>query len=185
MFICFMAQMYKRFLIKDKKVLLYYIIFFSIFADPFKTTNLFKKETEYALRGLIYIQAQNSAGRRPGIAEIAEEIDAPYFYTAKILQRLAKQGFVESTKGKGGGFSFNSEQPDLSLKTIITAIEGDHLFIGCGIGLKECSCENPCPIHDQFTPIRDSIERLVESETFQSLAEKVSAGDDSVLGRRE
>lgn len=177
--------MYKRFLIKDKKVLLYGKIFFSTFVDPFKTPNLFKKETEYALRGLIYIQSQNSAGRRPGIAEIADEIDAPHFYTAKILQRLAKQGYVESTKGKGGGFSFNAELPDLSLKTIITAIEGNHLFTGCGIGLKECSSENPCPIHDQFAPIRDSIERLVENETIQSLAEKVSTGDDSVLGRRK
>jgi DNA-binding IscR family transcriptional regulator len=71
------------------------------------------------------------------------------------------------------------------LKTIIIAIEGSHLFTGCGIGLKECSCENPCPIHEQFSPIRDSIEKLMESETFQSLAEKVSAGDNSMLGRRE
>jgi len=35
---------------------------------------LFKKETEYAIRGLVYIQSQNTCGRRPGIAEIADEI---------------------------------------------------------------------------------------------------------------
>jgi Rrf2 family protein len=155
----------------------------STFVDPFKTLILFKKETEYALRGLIYIQSQNSAGRRPGISEIADEIDAPHFYTAKILQRLAKQGYVESTKGKGGGFSFNSAQPDLSLKTIITAIEGDQLFTGCGIGLKECSSENPCPIHEQFAPIRESIEKLVSEETIQSLAEKITSGKETVLSR--
>ncbi|MBK7175047.1 MAG: Rrf2 family transcriptional regulator [Bacteroidales bacterium] len=65
---------------------------------------MFNKETEYALRGLVYIQMQNTDGKRPGIAEISEQIDAPYFYTAKILQRLVRQGFVKSQKGKGGGF---------------------------------------------------------------------------------
>ncbi len=144
---------------------------------------MFKKETEYALRGLIYIQSQNTIGHRPGITEIADEIGAPHFYTAKIMQRLAKQGYVESTKGKGGGFSFNARLPDLSLKTIINAIEGDHIFTGCGIGLKECSAENPCPIHDQFAPIRDSIEQLVSEETIQSLAEKVSTGEETVINR--
>lgn len=155
----------------------------STFANRSNTWILFKKETEYALRGLVYIQAQNNDGHRPGIAEIAEEIDAPVFYTAKIFQRLVKQGFVESVKGKGGGFGFNDDLPNLSLKTIITAIEGNHLFTGCGIGLKECSSDNPCPIHQQFAPIRESIERLVENETIQSLAEKVSSGKDSVFGR--
>lgn len=144
---------------------------------------MFKKETEYALRGLVYIQSKNTGGHRPGITEIADEIGAPQFYTAKILQRLAKQGFVESMKGKGGGFSFNPKNPDLSLETIIIAIEGDHIFTGCGIGLSECSEENPCPIHEQFAPIRDSIVKLVSEETIQSLAEKINSGKDTLMSR--
>lgn len=144
---------------------------------------MFKKETEYALRGLVYIQSQNTDGHRPGITEIANEIGAPHFYTAKILQRLVKQGFVESLKGKGGGFGFDAELPELTLKTIITAIEGDHLFTDCGIGLKACNSENPCPIHDQFAPIRESIDKLVSEESIQSLAEKVTNGKDTFMSR--
>ena len=45
---------------------------------------MFNKETEYALRGLVYIQLQNTNGRRPGIVEIAKEIEAP-------LQRSERQ----------------------------------------------------------------------------------------------
>ena len=55
---------------------------------------MFKKETEYALRALVYIQFQNLKNRRPGIAEIASEIETPQSFTAKILQRLVKQCFV-------------------------------------------------------------------------------------------
>ena len=77
----------------------------------------------------------------------------------------------------------NTDQPDLPLRTIITAIEGDHLFTGCGIGLKECSEDNPCPIHHQFAPIRDSIEKLVSDESIQSLAQKLTSGKDDVISR--
>ncbi|HEY5511223.1 MAG TPA: Rrf2 family transcriptional regulator [Prolixibacteraceae bacterium] len=131
---------------------------------------MFKKETEYALRGMVYIQIQNLKDRRPGVAEIAHEIEAPFFFTAKIFQRLAKQGFVRSLKGKGGGFFLDPEKKDLPLKEIIIAIEGDELFVGCGFGLKNCDENNPCPLHHQYGLIRDEINKLVTGETIQSLA---------------
>lgn len=134
---------------------------------------MFNKETEYALRGLVYIKLQNLKERRPGTAEIAKEIEAPPFFTAKILQRLVRFGFIESAKGKGGGFFFNTEKPDLQLIDLISATEGDRSFSGCGFGLKHCNTDNPCPLHDKYAPIRDSINILVSEETVQTLAEKV------------
>jgi Rrf2 family protein len=134
---------------------------------------MFNKETEYTLRSLVYIQLQNLKNRRPGTIEIAKEIDAPHFYTAKILQGLVKQGFLESLKGKGGGFFLDNEKPDLPLIDLIEATEGDKSFSGCGFGLKHCDEDNPCPLHDKYAPIRDSIRRLVSGETVQSLAAKV------------
>ena len=51
---------------------------------------MFSKETEYALRALVYIRGQNNSGRRPGITEIALEIEAPHYFTAKILQQIGR-----------------------------------------------------------------------------------------------
>jgi len=135
---------------------------------------MFNKETEYALRGLVYIQIQNLSGRKPGVAEIAKEIDAPPFFTAKILQRMARQGFVESLKGKGGGFYFYKDKPDLPIKDLIVATEGGTLLYGCGFGLRHCDVNNPCPLHEKYAPIRDAINTLVSTETVQSLAKKYS-----------
>ncbi len=131
---------------------------------------MFNKETEYAIRGLVYIQSQNTQGNRPGIAEIAGQIDAPHFYTAKILQRLVKQGFLNSLKGKGGGFYFDQNKAALPLKDLITAIQGSNLFYGCGFGLKHCDENNPCPLHNKYASIRDGLLNLVTEETIQSLA---------------
>jgi Rrf2 family protein len=133
---------------------------------------MFNKETEYALRSLVYIQLQNHNDRKPGVAEIAKEIEAPPFYTAKILQRMVKNGFVESLKGKGGGFYFDKDKPDLPIKDLIMATEGTKTFSGCGFGLKHCDSNNPCPLHEKYAPIREAINTLVATETIQSLAKK-------------
>ncbi len=133
---------------------------------------MFNKETEYAMRGLVYIQAQNNINRKPGIIEIAREIDAPQFFTGKTLQRMVKNGFVSSTRGKGGGFFFDKEKADLPIMDLINAIEGDSTLTGCGFGFKKCDCTNPCPLHERYAPIRKAINDLVTTETIQSLAER-------------
>jgi Rrf2 family protein len=131
---------------------------------------MFNKETEYALRGLVYIQIQNLKGNRPGTDEIVREIEAPRFFTAKILQRLVRLGFIMSSKGKGGGFFFDKNTPELTIKELIYALEGNNIITGCGFGLKNCNSDNPCPLHDQYAPIREAIDRMVTSGTIQSLA---------------
>ncbi len=137
---------------------------------------MFNKETEYALRSLVYIQQQNYTQRRPGIEEIAKEIEAPQPFTAKILQRLVRLGFIDSVKGKGGGFVFDTDKTELTLKELILSTEGGSIFNGCGFGMKRCDSENPCPLHHQYAPIRDAINKLVSEETIQSLAQKSMTG---------
>jgi Rrf2 family protein len=145
---------------------------------------MFNKETEYALRGLVYIKLQNIRNRRPGMEEIAKEIGAPRFFTAKILQKLVRAGFVESIKGKGGGFHFNPEKPDLKLQVLISATEGGRSISGCGFGLKYCDENDPCPIHNKYAPIRDKIEKLLSEESVQSLAKKVHRKEGKIKKQR-
>jgi Rrf2 family protein len=133
---------------------------------------MFSKEIEYALRSLVYIQSRNNVNHRPGIPQIASEIDAPQAFTAKILQRLVRLGLLNSMKGKGGGFYFDPEKPPLQIQTLVRALGGNKILDGCGFGLKQCTSENSCPIHDQYEPIRQSINHLLTSESIQSLAEK-------------
>ena len=134
---------------------------------------MFNKETEYALRGLVYIKLQNLKKRRPGTIEIAKEIEAPRYFTAKILQRLVRFGFLESLKGKGGGFFFDENKPDLPLIKLISATGADKSFSGCAFGLRHCDDNNPCPLHEKYAPIRESVNKLISEESIRSLAEKV------------
>lgn len=130
---------------------------------------MFKKETEYALRALVYICEQNQSKRRPGLTEIAEEIQAPAPFTAKILQRLVKNEVLTSQKGRGGGFFFTEGQGDAILKDIVLITEGSKVFTACGFGLGNCNDENPCPIHDQYLKVRVQLDELFSKNTIRDL----------------
>lgn len=144
---------------------------------------MFKRETEYALRGLIYIQIQNNNNRRPGIIEIASEIDTPQPFTAKILQKLVRNGFISSLKGKSGGFFFQKDKHELTLKEVIFSIEGEESYTRCGLGLSTCDDKCQCPIHESFSLIREETEKLISQETIQNLAKKKASSVDIVLNR--
>ena len=132
------------------------------------------KTTEYAIRALVYVYIQNQKGKRPGYKEIAKEIDSPEQFTAKVLQNLARAKLVSSMKGRGGGFFFVDALNPLTLYEVIRVIEGEKFFSKCGFGLKLCDCETPCPLHEDYSPVRDGFYKLVKSRTIQSLADKVN-----------
>ena len=143
---------------------------------------MFSKACEYGIRAVIYIWAQNNKGTKTGIKDICKEIDAPEFFTAKILQSLAKQGIVSSAKGPNGGFYVDKDQEDLALIEIIRAIDGDKIFKGCGLGLKECSEKNPCPIHHDFKNIRDQLSIMLKNTKISDMASDINKGT-AILSR--
>lgn len=138
---------------------------------------MLSKSTEYAIRALVFIQLCNWNERRPGVGEIAKEIDAPEAYTAKILQTLTKSKLLNSMKGRGGGFFYEENQSSLTLYDVIHAVEGDACFHKCGFGLKQCHDNNPCPFHEKYKVLRDGFLEIVKTETIKSFSEKILHGE--------
>jgi len=134
---------------------------------------MLSKTSEYGIRALIYIQSENQLGKRPKVPEIAEGIGSPVHYTAKVLQTLAKHLLVSSAKGRGGGFYFQEEADPITLYDVIKLLEGEAFFTRCGFGLNYCSNEHPCPMHDDYQPIRDKYIQTVSRLTINDLALKV------------
>ncbi len=143
---------------------------------------MLSRRTEYAVRALVFIQLENWKEKRPGVAEIAREIDAPGAFTAKILQTLTRHQLVNSMKGRGGGFFFTDKEDSPSLYDVIHILEGNEIFHKCGFGLKDCSDQDPCPLHKSYKAVRDEFTRIVTTETIRFMALKVLHGE-AVLNR--
>jgi Rrf2 family protein len=73
------------------------------------------------------------------VIKIAETTDASKHHVAKVLQRLAKDDFLDSNRGPHGGFKLKRPADQISLLEIYEAIEGKIL-------VSSCPMENPiCP----------------------------------------
>lgn len=127
---------------------------------------MLSKTCEYALRAMIYIAQQSRDGSTTNIKKIAAEINSPELFIGKILQALSKHGFLKSSKGRNGGFYISDAEAKHSLADIITAIDGDKMFAGCGLGLAYCSETNPCPIHNTYKAARDQLYEIYGKTTL-------------------
>jgi len=136
--------------------------------------------TQYAIWGLVYTQIQNYRGIKPGSHEIAKEIDVPRMSIAKIFQQLVRNGIIISVKGKRGGFYFDNNQPELTIKEVMQATGDCKILTECFLGISSCSPENPCPVHENWAKLRTAINTLVSTVTIQSLARSCATFTNSV-----
>lgn len=139
---------------------------------------MFSKTCEYGIRATIFIASESFQDKRVGLKDIAKKIDSPEAFTAKILQILSKNNIIKSVKGVGGGFDIPKEtMKDIKLSHIVTALEGNRVFTGCGLGLAHCSEEHPCPMHDKFKAIRNELANMLETTNLEELASGIKSGD--------
>jgi Rrf2 family protein len=132
---------------------------------------MFSKTCEYAIRATIYITEQSNMDRRVSLKDISREIGSPEAFTAKILQQLSKNNIIDSVKGPTGGFNIEKEKMSLiKLNEIVSAIDGDSVYRGCGLGLKTCSEVHPCPLHDKFKLIREELKFMLENTSLLELS---------------
>ncbi|MFS4418046.1 RrF2 family transcriptional regulator [Maribacter sp. 2307ULW6-5] len=138
---------------------------------------MFSKACEYGIRSATYIASQSLQGRRVSLKEIAAAIDSPEAFTAKTLQILSKNNIVSSAKGAQGGFEIGRDRMDtIKLSQIVNAIDGKKIYAGCGLGLKECNADKPCPVHDKFVDIRNDLAQMLQRTSLFQMTEGLQTG---------
>lgn len=132
---------------------------------------MFSKTCEYAIRAMIFIAQKSKDGKKVGIKEIARGIDSPEHFIAKILQELGRKRLLQSMKGPNGGFYLDEQALKCSLADIVKVVDGDKLFTGCGLGLKQCSETHPCPMHHEFKAVRKNVQTMLEKARLGAFTE--------------
>lgn len=139
---------------------------------------MFSRACEYGIKAAIYIAMQSNDARRVSLKDIASASNAPEAFTAKILQILVKANIIVSVRGSAGGFEIDPAKLNtLKLSQIVSAIDGDEIYKGCGLGLEKCSETQPCPVHHKFAKIRNDLRLMLETTTIIGLAEGTSKGE--------
>lgn len=137
---------------------------------------MFSKTCQYALQSILFIAVKTKEVKAVGLKEIAESQHIPSHFLSKILQDLVKRGILNSIKGPNGGFSFQKTPKQLRLIKVVELIDGPGIWDKCGIGLKACSDENPCPIHHKYKRLKADIKEMLTHKNVYELAEDINNG---------
>lgn len=133
---------------------------------------------------MIYIALHSSKEENVDLNQVATELDIPKHFLSKILQVLVKHKLLLSMKGPKGGFRLSSAADKITLIQIIEAIDGLDVFTQCGIGFKRCDDNHPCPIHNDYKPVRAKVETLFQQKTLKQLTKEINSGESIVsLGK--
>ena len=132
---------------------------------------------KYGLRATIYIALKSENDERIGLKKISDELNIPAPFLGKILQNLAKNKILLSSKGPHGGFSLAVSANDISIMDIFEIIDGKDYFEKCLIGVQSCTndpVKNPCPLHGKYSNIRKQISDLFTDTSIQDLVDDMS-----------
>jgi Rrf2 family protein len=136
---------------------------------------MLSKKTQYALQALSYMAEQG--GMEPIlIASIAEAKNIPIKFLETILLELKKAGFLESKKGKNGGYFFALLPQKIKLSSIFRTIEGPIALLPC-VSLNfyekcaDCN-EKKCGINRVMIEVRDNTLAILDKRTVADLSLK-------------
>jgi Rrf2 family protein len=130
---------------------------------------IYSRSAEYAIRAFVYLAAA-PPGKYAMVKQIAEESEIPAHFLAKILQQLARQGFLRSSKGPTGGFALRYPPSEITLLQIVESIDGLADYQRCIGGMQECNDQMRCGMHDSWKALRSRIIEYLEGTTVEDLA---------------
>ena len=141
---------------------------------------MLSQTAEYALRTVVFLAARTEAPVR--IDEIAAALDIPRNYLSKILHRLAREGILTSSRGKGGGFRLAAPAGRISLLRVVERF--DHLGSQqrCLLRRDVCSDQHACEAHAAWKEVGARVAAFFAGTTVADLAR--GAADPAVRARR-
>jgi len=138
------------------------------------------KLTKKADYGLIALKHLAVNGPESSSAkEIADTYGIPVALLSKILQKLAKQGFLVSEHGTNGGYRLAREAKEITALEVIRTIDGPIFLTACFTEHGYCCHTDKCIVRDPLQKVHEGILRLLASITIADMSLDSSAQPDA------
>lgn len=127
---------------------------------------------DYALKTILNLSVHH--GEKPvNISELAKRADIPAKFLEQILLDLKRGGFVESRRGKIGGYLLAKHPSQIKFGEVIRFIDGPVEPINCvDKHYKGCRDINRCVFRDVWVKVTESTSKIIDNITFEDLAKK-------------
>jgi Rrf2 family protein len=127
------------------------------------------KKADYgliALKHLVVHGPESSSAK-----EIAEMYGIPLSLLSKILQKLAKNGFLQSEHGTNGGYRLAREAREITALEVIRTIDGPIFLTACFTEHGYCCHTDKCIVRDPLQKVHEGILRLLAGISIADMAQ--------------
>ena len=136
---------------------------------------MLSQKTKYALRALVFLAGTPAPGSA-AIADIAVGAKAPRKFLEAILLELKVAGFVESRRGRFGGYALARPAEKIAFADVIRAVEGPLALAPCASVTAYRQCQDcfdveVCPIRAALIASRDAVASVLETWTLAQALE--------------
>lgn len=134
------------------------------------------KRGEYALRALIHLGMAHEAGRvTVNISDLAAEDNIPVKFLEQILVQLKNARFLESRRGKAGGYALAKPMDEIRIGDVVRLVDGPLAPISCvsQTAYAPCSCpdEAHCGLRMLMLDVRNAISNILDRSTLGQIVE--------------
>ncbi len=135
---------------------------------------------KYAIRSVLFLAIYSNDTNKIGAAEVADKLESPQPFVAKLLQQLTRDKLISSSKGPNGGFFLTEKNKGNTIWDIIISIKGEKKFDQCFLGLSKCSDENPCPVHNIVSVFKKKLLKDFKDKTIAEFAEDIKRSGKAI-----
>jgi Rrf2 family protein len=129
------------------------------------------KKADYGLIALKHLAVQEPKAVSVSAKEIADTYRIPVPLLAKVLQRMARAGFLHSEQGTNGGYRLARDPRTINALEVIRAIDGPIILTHCFTGDVECGQSSRCTVREPLRRVHQGILQLLESITISDMAQ--------------
>jgi Rrf2 family protein len=127
--------------------------------------------SQYAIRILSYITLQEE-NSRISAAHLSQELQIPYKFLTKIMTELVKANFIESVRGREGGFRLKKPANTIKVDDILNLFNDSIKDEECLLGIGFCNNVCKCALHDQWMEPKLLLQKMFRESSLQDIAGK-------------
>lgn len=133
------------------------------------------KKADYGLIALKHLAIRH--GRASASAkEIADSYQIPLPLLAKLLQKMAKAGFIKSEQGTNGGYRLARDPALISALEVIRAIDGPIILTHCFTDDGGCGQSGRCTVREPLRKVHEGILKLLAGITISDMSQEETGG---------
>ena len=134
------------------------------------------KKGEYGLRAIIQLGIAKACGKELlAASELAFSNRLPLKFIERILLELREAGYIETQRGKSGGYALAKPAEQITMGEIVRLIDGRLAPIGCASETEyaRCTCpdEEHCGLRMLMIDVRNAISSILDKYTVGDVVE--------------